>query len=206
MVFCQWNHRHHFNWAGREAVSVPPPLSEIHYNGLGFRAHAPYSGGPGPPARSRNGSCVRLPALSVRPRAGAPDAVPRPTVTARGQGFVRPAVERRIKALPDGGQRPFSVAHTASTSFLLKGFLRSYYGLPCIPNMSSIRGNLASEVPGKFCGNVFSNGPASFIFWHPASHYSQKVFSDANKERIWEVDEVPKTRFAFCSKAAIVSH
>ena len=45
-----------------------------------------------------------------------PHPVPRPTVTARGQGFVRPAAEERIEELVDGDQRSFSVGHAASTS------------------------------------------------------------------------------------------
>ncbi len=45
-----------------------------------------------------------------------PHPVPRPTVTARGQGFVRPAAEERIDELVNGDQRSFSVGHAASTS------------------------------------------------------------------------------------------
>lgn len=43
-------------------------------------------------------------------------SVPRPAVTARGQGFVRPAAEERIEELVDGDQRSLSVGHAASTS------------------------------------------------------------------------------------------
>ena len=45
-----------------------------------------------------------------------PHPVPRPAVTAGGQGFVRPAAEERIEELVDGDQRSLSVGHAASTS------------------------------------------------------------------------------------------
>ena len=42
-----------------------------------------------------------------------PHPVPRPTVTARGQGFVRPATKKRIEELVDGDQRSLSVRHAS---------------------------------------------------------------------------------------------
>ena len=41
-----------------------------------------------------------------------PHPVPRPAVTARGQGFVRPAAEERIEELVNGDQRSLAVGHT----------------------------------------------------------------------------------------------
>ncbi len=42
-----------------------------------------------------------------------PHAVPRPTVTARGQGFVGPAPEKRIDELVNGDQRSLAVGHAS---------------------------------------------------------------------------------------------
>ena len=72
-----------------------------------------------PPSRSHNCSCS-VPSAEEQPVHHAPGPcphpVPRPAVTARGQGFVRPATKKRIEELVDGDQRSLSVCHAASTS------------------------------------------------------------------------------------------
>lgn len=70
-----------------------------------------------PPSRSHNCSCS-VPSAEEQPVHHAPGPcphpVPRPTVTARGQGFIRPAAEERIDELVDGDQRSLSVGHAVS--------------------------------------------------------------------------------------------